>query len=327
MRDYYEILGISKNATDIEIKQAFRKLALKCHPDKNDNGDDNQFKEISEAYEVLSDEKKRTQYDNPHSSFFDAGFQFTNFRHQPQRGVRGQDIIINLELSLHEILNGTTKTIKYKKHNKCAKCYGFGSENRKVVSCVKCRGTGRISLTRQISNFTIYNDVSCDVCNGQGSTIKFDCIDCLGSGRTLQETILPINIYPGIDEANDLVIRHYGHCGEHNGTSGNLIVKTKTKNDQFLIRSGCDIIYIAHLTISQAVLGCNIVVKTLQGNKDIKIEPSTQDNTAKVIKSLGLPIINSDKRGDQIVKFIIDIPDNLNDKQLNLFKQLSEAGL
>jgi molecular chaperone DnaJ len=328
-RDYYKILGVSKQATDEEIKRAFRKLALIYHPDKNENKDDKQFKEISEAYETLSDEKKRAQYDNPYPSFFDMDIQFTNFKstnHQ-QRGIRGQDIIITFELSLYEILTGTTKTIKYKKYNKCAKCNGFGSENRKIELCFKCNGTGHISLTRQLDNFTINNIIVCDKCNGQGSIAKFDCIDCSGSGRILQETILPVNVNPGIDENYDLIIRHYGHCGEHNGVSGSLIVKIKTKNDEFLIRSGCDIIYVAHLTISQAVLGCNLVIKTLQGNEDIKVEPSTQSNTARVIKSLGLPIINSDKKGDQIIKFIVDIPNNLNQEQSNLFKQLSEVGL
>lgn len=327
-KDYYEILGVSRQASEVEIKQAFRKLALKYHPDKNDNKDDSQFKEITEAYETLSDEKKRAKYDNPYTSFFDmsyANFSRTNFNFQ--RGIKGQDIIINLELSLYEISTGTTKTIKYKKYNKCTKCNGFGSENRKVETCTKCRGSGRINSAKQINNFTINNIVICDKCHGQGSITKFDCLDCSGSGRILQEIILPINICPGIDENNDLIIKYHGHCGEHNGIAGNLIVKVITKHDEFLIRLGCDIIYTAHLTISQAVLGCNLAIKTLQGDRDIKVDAFTQSNTAKVLKGHGLPKIDSDKKGDLIIKFIIDIPNNLNEKQYKLFTQLSEEGL
>jgi len=343
-RDYYEVLGVNKNASEEDIKSAYRKLAVQYHPDKNAGSKTaaDKFREATEAYEVLRDSKKRSQYDNfspfaefnPFTDFANAfGYTFTssNVRHtsgSDYRGQKGQDIIVTLELMLHEVLTGITKTIKYRRYEKCNMCSGQGALDAKKEICSKCSGAGRINSTNRVGNMIINNISICDKCCGRGFDIKFNCKDCSGTGRILQDTILPVNIVCGITDHNEVVMRQYGHHGEHNGVAGNLIIRFKIKQHEYLTRCDQDVLCDANLSITQAVLGCELTIKTLHDDKKIIVKSGTRHGDTYAIDGYGLPVFdNKAVIGDQIVRFIIDIPNNLTDKQLELFNKLKDEGL
>jgi len=346
-RDYYEVLGVTKTATDDEIKTAYRKLAVKYHPDKT-NGDkesEEKFREVTEAYETLADSQKRSQYDSPFQggSFFNLGdifnahSAFSGMYQQTVniRGSRGQDIVILLELTLNEVLTGVQKTIRYKRYEKCEPCSGRGSTDDKVGQCTKCGGTGHINEVKTFGNMIMQNIAICDKCKGKGSTLNFNCKNCLGTGRILKDTILPLSIIPGVSEREEIAVRNNGHCGEHNGVPGNLVVRFKIKQHEFLTRIltarvasdvSCDI----HLSISQAVLGCKITVRTLQKDTELTINAGTKHGDKYIVAKYGLPMYNNkDAIGDQIVNVIIDIPrpNDLTEEQWKLFDKLKGLGL
>jgi molecular chaperone DnaJ len=341
-RDYYEVLGVTKAATDEEIKAAYRKLAVKHHPDKTNGNKESEekFKEATEAYETLTDSQKRSQYDSPfQGSSINIGDIFgfsTNafsgmYTHQSAtnvRGTRGQDIIILLELTLNEVLTGVQKTIRYKRYEKCEPCSGRGSMNDRVNPCSKCGGRGQINEVRTIGNIIMQNVTICDRCKGRGSTLDFNCKDCLGTGRVMKDTILPLSILPGISEREEITMRNNGHCGEHNGVPGNLVVRFKIKQHEFLIRNMNNVCCDTHLSISQAVLGCKVTVRTLQKDNELTINAGTKHGDKYVIAKHGLPMFNNkDVIGDQIVNIVIDVPNSLTDKQRQLFEQLKKEGL
>jgi molecular chaperone DnaJ len=328
-KDYYSILDVSKDATDEQIQSSFRKLALKYHPDKNTDKDAvTRFNEINEAYQVLGDKDKKLQYDSPQSFNFSSIFNsaFTGFNQNLRRGQRGQDIIITLEITLEEVLKGAKKIIKYKRQDKCEKCSGHGSTDYNKSVCPKCKGSGQIIDTRHTGFFMINSATICDQCSGSGHVFKNDCVDCNGTGRVLKESIVNINVDVGTMENNDMVLKYYGHVGDHNGISGNLIIKFKIKEHAYFKRQDHDIVYVVHLLISQAVLGHAVKVKTLVGSEeDINISASDVNVGSIILQNKGLPY--DGKRGNQIIKLVVDIPQQLTDSQKMFFESIKREGL
>jgi len=355
-RDYYDVLGVQKSASDDEIKKSYRKLAVKFHPDKNpgDKTAEDKFREATEAYEVLKDTQKKQQYDmngtRPSFNFNDIfkGFGFGGaqfFRHNPfegftttantntsaphpQRGSRGQDIRITLDVTFEEILNGGRKTIKYKRYDKCKTCSGRGTAGNDRSNCATCKGSGRISMTHNFGNVAINQESVCPQCNGSGKLVKYDCVDCSGKGIVLSDSIVKVTLNKGLSENNNITMKYYGHCGEHQGISGNLIVTFRIKRHDKFTRRYDDVLYNATLTYSQAVLGCTLDIDTLYGTKRIPVAPNTKGGQTIIMKGHGLPNFNHpSKLGSQIIKFVIDIPQDLTSEQQDIIKKLREVGL
>lgn len=347
-KDYYKILGVSKDASETDIKNAYRDLAKKYHPDKNKEKDSQEkFLEISEAYEVLRDPKKKQEYDNPAYSDFNQDFNFNDIfnnngfpdfgffkqRQQPQyqrhyRGENGSDLRLTIDLTLLEILNGVKKIVKYKRYEKCESCSGQGALSDDIVVCNKCKGTGQIVLTKHDNNFLFQQGVVCDVCSGRGQVFTKKCSICSGEGRVLKEASVKLEFPVGISENDDIELRHQGHCGRHNGIPGHLRVKVREKQDQYFKRELNNLICNIPITISQAVLGDKIKIKTLRGQqKEIIIPSGASSGTAIRLENLGLPDLRSGKIGSQIVYLNIYIPQNLNDTQKELFQKLKDNGL
>lgn len=340
-KDYYSILGIEKNASEEEIKKAYRKLAVQYHPDKNpDNKEAEQkFREITEAYETLKEPSKRAQYDNAANSFdfsnvfsgpFDFGFTVNNanFNRAPRRGKKGSDIKVTLEISLEEVLTGTKKTIKYKRNDKCNTCSGRGYLNEEKTSCSKCGGSGQIFTNFQSGHMLIRQQTVCDQCLGSGRSVKYDCQTCGGKGIVVNDCTLDIPIAKGINENIDAIMRYYGHHGERNGIPGNLIVKFKIKPHAKFYRENNNIVGELKIPFSTAVLGTNAKIETLKGFKQVTIAPGIMSHTDIIIPEYGLPDAKNDKKiGDHIVRVIIDVPKDLNEKQKELIAALQKEGL
>lgn len=349
-RSYYEVLGVNKGASEAEIKDAYRKLALKHHPDKckDDPNSTERFTEICEAYEILSDSKKRSQYDLGGRSinlddFFSSAFHNANvwsfngstINSTNFRGHKGQDIKIILELTLEEIFRGVTKTIKYKRYDKCNVCSGKGAVSLNRSKCSKCGGSGQISSSSQYSTgFAFISAMVCDKCNGQGSIVNYDCKDCSGTGRVMTTTTVNIKIDAGLPEDGAIVMKYYGQQGEHNGVAGDLIVVVKSKSHTYFKRQGFDLLCEVQLKITDAIFGKSVIIKTMNGDKEITVQPGTKDGSVHVLGNCGFPIVHPVRTnvlttgcGDQIVKFKIEVPKSLTDKQRELLKQLKAEGL
>ena len=360
-RDYYEILGVDKNADDATIKKAYRKLAMQYHPDKNpDNKEaEEKFKEASEAYEVLSDKEKRKIYDQyGHSGlenqFGGTGFSWEDFMHRSDlgdifgdgfgsifdtifgggfggrtqrsssRSNRGEDLQIELSLSLQEIAKGVEKTVKIGIKEPCEKCGGSGSAEGKTETCPQCKGTGQIRQFRQ-SLFGRMQTVSeCPNCNGEGRIIKNKCSKCYGEGRVGIVKEIKFNIPPGIGEGEYIRLRGQGNVGARGGSRGDILVLIHQKQDDLFERDGNDIILEYPISVSQAVLGDEIIVPTLTGSVKMKVPPGTQSGRLFRLKGQGIQSHSSYSRGDQIVRTIVVIPAKLSHEETELYKRLKE---
>ena len=345
-KDFYQILEVSKDATEEEIKSVYRKLAIKYHPDKT-KGDkiaEDKFKQVTEAYETLSDPMKRKSYDgfssfsnifdsssNTNSNIFSSfSSMFTQTRNSFIRGGRGQDIKITIEITLEDVYSGTKKIIKYKKNDKCSECNGFGTlhiSDRTI--CTKCNGSGKIiSSTSYGSNVIFNSSTICDKCNGQGSTINFDCKSCAGTGRILNENSISLNIDSGIMDGHILLFRGAGHQGQHNGVPGDLIVAIKVRSHTNFLRAGNDLIKFVDLRLTDAVLGTKMNILTFNGSREITIIAGTNINDKISIEGCGLPDFqDKSKKGNLIIKFKINLPQSLTQTQQTIFEQLKKEGL
>jgi len=350
-KNYYDILGVSKDVDAEQLRQAYCRLAVKYHPDKNPNDKiaEEKFREVTEAYEVLKDPVKRQQYDvqdiyitsgSTHSfddlfSIFRQAvgpgafnFTFNTSAFNSHRGERGQDIKITLDISLDDVLAGTKKVIKYKRYEKCEDCAGRGSKTNNKTTCLKCHGTGRITSTIRHGIVIVNNERICDSCNGSGYSITMDCSTCKGKGVVLKENIVDVIVNPGITESNDVIMKYYGHCGEHNGVSGNLIVNFRIKPHAHFIRQGNNILHDVNLQFSIAILGGKISINTLRGQHEVVVAPATKCNQITRIEKCGLPDFdNPQKIGDHLIRFIVNVPQNLTQKQKQLINELSKEGL
>ncbi|MEM2210650.1 MAG: molecular chaperone DnaJ [Nitrososphaerales archaeon] len=357
-RDYYEILGVPRNATKEEIKQAYRKLALQYHPDRNKSPDaEEKFKEISEAYAVLSDDEKRRQYDmyghagidgryTPEDIFRgvdfdeifrDLGFGFGGFesifdmffgRGKSYSPPPGRDLRYDLEITLEDVVNGTIKEIQVPRTEVCKVCNGSGAEpGTGLKFCSKCNGTGQVQQVRTSGFARFVTITTCHVCKGRGQIIEHRCKVCKGSGVVEVNRKIQVRIPAGVDEGYTLRLKGEGDVSREGGPAGDLYIVIHIKPHPLFKRSDSDIIYEARISFPQAALGTEIRVPTLNGGAVLKIPPGTQSGTIFRLKGKGIPKLNGFGRGDELVKVIVETPTKLTERQKQLLREfMKEMG-
>jgi len=347
-RDYYEVLGISKSSSIDEIKQQYRKLALKFHPDRNTSSDAGEhFKEISEAYAVLSDPQKRqiydqhghagvddrftsddifqgargTGFDSIFESIFGSGGGFGFNRQQ-----RGSDILYETSVTLEDVLRGKKIEIELQKQIQCDICNGSGCKpgtNKKT--CATCNGQGQVRQSRNMGFASFVTAAPCSTCKGQGFNIETPCSECKGQGRKKGTKKISFEIPPGIDSGDYTVPEEGNEIPD--GSNGDLIVRVRVQPHSKFTRDGKDIFYDQDISMVDAALGCDITVPTLEGTEKIKVDSGSQPNTIIKLKGKGVSHINYRGRGDQYVRIVVNIPKKLNKHQKNLlgeFKKISD---
>jgi len=357
-RDYYEVLGIDRNASKEEMKKSYRKLAMQYHPDRNPGNPEaeEKFKEAAEAYEILSHDEKRAKYDRfGHDGVRGSGFGSTGFTDindifshfsdifggasifddffggGSQRGRRksagspGSDLRVNLKLTLEEIASGSKKKIKIKKQITCDSCKGSGAEKgSSLKTCSVCNGTGEIkSVSRSVFGQFV-NITTCNNCNGEGTVVDTPCRKCMGDGRYNSEELLEIDVPAGVHEGSYMTLRGKGNAGKRGGQSGSIIVVFEEIPHKHFIREEINIIYNLFITYPQAVLGTEIEVPTINSKAMLKIVPGTQPGKLLKMRGKGIKDLNSSRVGDQIVKVNVAIPQKTSSKEKELLKQLAE---
>lgn len=345
-RDYYEVLGVQRNATQDEIKKSFRRLARQYHPDVNkDPSAEGMFKEINEAYEVLSDTDKRALYDrfghtgptggpgfdpfagggDPFGSIFEAFFGGTAGQRGPQRGPqRGSDLRYTLQISFEEAIFGTEKEIEFRRLETCAACRGSGAEpGTDPVRCPKCGGLGEIRQRAPI--FNMVTVTTCDQCRGEGTVIAIPCRECRGEGRIRQPRKLTIKIPPGVDSSSQIRITSEGEGGPRGGPHGNLYVVLDVQPHQYFVREGSDILMELSLNVAQATLGTELEIPTVDGTERLRVPPGTQTGATFRLRNKGVPFLRGGGRGDQIVVARVVVPSRLTDQQRRLFQELEKS--
>lgn len=354
-RDYYEVLGVQKNASEDEIKRAYKKMAIQYHPDRNpgDKEAEEKFKEAAEAYEVLHDPQKRQRYDqfgfdavsgvgggggftdvNDIFSAFGDIFESMGFggfggfgggRGRRQKPVyKGRDQRLRVELTLEEIVNGTTKKFKIKNDVVCDHCHGSGSEDGKVETCTRCGGSGVVVQTHQSVFGMMQSQSVCPDCHGEGTVIKNKCHDCHGEGIKPGESIIEVNFPAGLAEGMVLNLDGKGGAGPHNGVPGDLQIIIKEKENDTFLRDGNDLVYNLLLTIPQAVLGCSLEVPTIDGKAKINIAPGTQPGTVLRLRGKGIPEVqgyNRGQRGDEVINISVYMPETLSRDEKEALKR------
>jgi molecular chaperone DnaJ len=351
-RDYYEVLGVSRNASKEEIKNAYRKLALQYHPDRNKSPDaEERFKEISEAYAVLSDDEKRRQYDElghagidsrytPEDIFRDVDFSeiFRDFgfgdfeslfdrffgrrtRHEPRKGP---DLEYDLEITLEEAATGLVKEIRVPRSENCPECHGSGVRpETEPKTCSKCKGTGRIEYS-QVSGFTRFIQITtCSACDGRGYT-SIPCRMCNGTGSIQKTRTISVRVPPGVDDGVSLRLSGEGERGARGAPPGDLYVVIHVKPHEFFERNGSDLICRIPISFCQAALGAEIKVPTLQSYEKLRIPPGTQTGTIFRLKGKGMPHLNSYGRGDLVVEVIVRTPTKLSERQKRLLAEFAK---
>lgn len=340
-RDYYEVLGLQKGASDDEIKKAFRKLAIKYHPDKNKGNAEaeEKFKEINEAYQVLSDPEKKSNYDQFGTADFNGGGfggsggfggfdmggfgdifdMFTGGGSSSRRRngpVRGDDIEYTLTLTFEEAVFGIEKKIKINRSESCEHCHGSGAEpGTSKKTCPTCSGTGQVRIQRQTPLGSFVSTSTCDRCSGTGSIIEKPCTHCRGNGNVRKTREITVNIPAGVDTGNVMPLRGQGEHGLRGGSPGDLYIRINVAPSKEFTRKGNDIYIDTHISMAKAALGTEITVKTVEGNVKYNIPEGTQSGTLFRLKGKGVSRVNSSGKGDQYVRVIVDIPKGLNQKQ------------
>lgn len=348
MKDYYEILGVPKNTSKEEIKQAYRKLAHQYHPDKK-GGDEKKFKEINEAYQVLGDERKRAQFDQFGSAFGSQGaggfsgfqgFDFGNFdfhdifseffaggtRASGRTRARGRDIQVDFVISLEEAFGGIEKEISLKKYMQCARCGGKKNEPGSAFKkCVTCGGSGEIRIQQRIFIGSFTQVALCSACKGEGKIPEKKCEKCRGAGRVLDIESILVKIPAGIRSGE--VLEFYGKGEAGDGGSGNLYVKVHVKDHPKFERKGDDIVSQIEISIAQAALGDSLRVKTLEGDMEFEIPSGVESQEMLKLQGKGMPRLGRAGRGDHYVKIIVKTPKRLTNRARKLFEELREEGL
>ena len=347
-RDPYEVLGVSPQASDGEIKKSFRKLARELHPDVNshDPEAEEKFKEAAEAYEILSDAERRSVYDRYgheglsssgfHSTFqgfgsfgdiFDAFFgggdPFGAGRSGPG-AVHGGDVAVQAEVSLEEAARGTSVTVEYDRVDRCEKCNGNGAEpGTPIDTCGRCNGSGELRTAARTAFGQIVRTQVCDACMGDGKTAREPCGQCHGRGRRATRTKLEVNVPAGIGDDQRIRLTGHGHAGERGGPSGDLYVLVRVRPDERFLREGDDLISVVDVPAPAAALGITLTVPTLDGEDEVEIAPGTQPGEVITLKGRGMPALRRGRAGDQIVVVNVVVPRNLSDEQRDLLEQLS----
>jgi len=357
-RDYYEVLGVDKNADEATLKKAYRTLAKKYHPDMNpDNKEaEAKFKEVNEAYEVLSDPDKKAKYDqfghaafDPSAgggyggggfggfgdfgdigdifgSFFGGGFGSSSQRRR-NGPVRGDDINLRVSITFEEAAFGVKKDITFNRVQKCDSCKGSGAaEGSSPETCSACRGTGQRQVTQRIGGMAFQSTTTCDACRGTGKIIKNPCQNCRGTGYVKVSKKLEVSIPSGIDDGQSIVLRGQGSDGRNGGPSGDVIITVMVKRHSVFERSGTNIYCEVPVTVTDAILGAEIEIPTLEGKMKYTIPEGTQPGTEFVVKQKGIPNVNyPSRRGDLIFSVNVEIPKGLNEKQKDKLREFAES--
>ncbi|MHA8081897.1 molecular chaperone DnaJ [Aquirufa sp. A-Brett2-15D] len=358
-RDYYEVLGISKSAAEDEIKKAYRKMAVKYHPDKNpDNKEaEEKFKEAAEAYEVLSNSTKKAQYDrfghagmggaagggfggaggmNMEDIFSQFGDIFGGGDESPfgsffnggrsgggRRQRRGTDLRIKLKLNLEEIANGVEKKIKVKRHVACKSCAGNGSKNgTDLKSCGTCQGSGQVRQVQQTMLGQMVTSSTCPHCSGEGKTVGSKCGDCFGEGRVLEEEIIPIKIPAGVSNDMQLSMSSKGNVPPRGGVAGDLLIVIEEEAHELLHRDGNNVIFDLYVNFVDAALGTSVEVPTITGKAKISLEAGTQSGKILRLKGKGIKELNGYSIGDQLVHVNIWTPKQVSKEETELLEKL-----
>jgi len=358
-RDYYEILGVSKSASADEIKKAYRKVAMQYHPDRNpgDKAAEEKFKEAAEAYEILSDQEKRAQYDRfGHAGVGGAGARggggmnmddiFNQFgdifgddlfgsffgggqragTRQRGRGTRGSNLRIKLKLNFEEIAKGVSKNIKVKKYVSCTTCSGSGAKDKNSTqTCSTCGGNGQVRRVQNTFLGQMQTVATCPDCNGEGSTVTAKCGACKGDGRVYGEETVSIDIPAGVQEGMQLNVSGKGNAGERGGSNGDLIILIEEEAHKELYREGLNVAYELHLSFTDAVFGIQAEVPTIDGRAKIKIPAGTQSGKIFRLKGKGFPSVNSYEKGDQLVQVSIWTPQQLSAEEKAALEKLSSS--
>ncbi len=358
-RDYYDVLGVDRNVTKEELKKAYRKLAMQYHPDRNpdDKTAEENFKEAAEAYEVLSNDDKKSVYDRyghdglRSSGGGSAGFSDINdiFSHfsdifggssifddffggsQRSRGRRrgtgtpGSDLRVTLKLSLEEIAAGVNKKIKIRKHVKCNDCSGSGAESgTSTKTCQVCSGSGEVRNVSRSVFGQFVNISTCNNCSGEGVVVDQPCRKCVGDGRVQEEATINIEVPPGVNEGSYMTLRGEGNAGKRNGHPGDIIVVFQELPHNYFSREGDDILYDLYITFTDAVLGTETEVPTLGGKALLKIDSGTQPGKLLKMSNKGIKHLNHSGSGDQIVRVNVEIPKKISSKEKELLKELAK---
>lgn len=359
-RDYYEVLGISKNASDDEIKKAYRKLSKKYHPDINkEEGAAEKFKEIAEAYEVLSDPQKRAAYDqyghaatDPNfnasgaggfsgfsqgfdgsgfggfedifSSFFGGGGFGGSSQANPNSPQQGDDLRYILDLTFEEAVHGTKKEIKYMREEVCTKCHGSGAkEGTQPETCGKCHGSGRVNIQRQTPLGRMMTQETCDECHGSGKIIKEKCTECHGRGIIERTHKLEINVPAGVDNGHRMRLQGQGNAGVNGGSYGDLFVEFRVKSSKDFTRDGLNIYYELPVNFAQVALGADVKVPTINGEVTMTIKPGTQSGAT--LRLAGRGIKSNRGQGDQYVTIKVVTPTKMNEEQKRAMEIFAKA--
>jgi len=359
-KDFYDILGVSKNASKEEVKTAYRQQAIQNHPDKNpgDSAAEERFKEAAEAYEVLSDDQKRQKYDQfGHAAFengggggfhgggmsmedifsqfgdifggFGGGFGgFGGFGGSSRGGgvTKGSNLRVKVKLDLGEVANGVEKKIKVKKYVACKTCSGSGAKNGTAKNtCGTCRGSGQVTRVTNTFLGQMQTASTCPTCHGEGTTISQKCESCYGEGIVKEEEVIKINIPAGVAEGMQVKMSGKGNAARRGGVNGDLLVIIHEEEHPDLTRDGSDLIYNLYLSIPQATLGAQVEIPTVEGKAKIKIEQGTQPGRILRLRGKGVPEVNGYGRGDLLVQINVWIPKSLDKEEKKLFEKMEQS--
>src|SRR5687768_13848939 len=357
-RDFYEILGVSKNASADEIKKAYRKVAMQFHPDRNpgDKSSEEKFKEAAEAYEILSDQDKRAQYDRFGHSAFASGRgnygghgmnmddifsqfgdifgddMFGNFfgggrgGGRKTRGVRGNNLRIKLKVNFEEIAKGANKTVKVKKYVTCNTCSGSGAKDKNSMqTCGTCGGNGQVRKVQNTFLGQMQTVITCPSCNGEGTTITNKCTSCKGEGRTFGEETVTLDIPSGVQEGMQLSMSGKGNIGERGGPAGDLIILIEEEQHAQLHREGLNVAFDLYISFPDAVFGTQAEVPTIDGRAKIKIPPGTQSGKIFRLKGKGFPSINSHEKGDELIQVNVWTPQHISSEERQVLEKMQDS--
>lgn len=355
-RDYYDVLGISKSADAQEIKKAYRKLAMKYHPDRNpgDKEAEEKFKEINEAYEVLSDDTKRQTYDQfGHAGMNGGGFGqggfnsqgfggfedifgdifgdmfgggFSSSSRQRRRGPeRGQDIRQSINITFEEAAFGKKTSIKINRSEECSECNGSGAKpGTSKKTCPTCNGSGEVRSVQKTPFGNIASSRTCPTCSGEGEVVESPCSKCGGKGTVRKVKTIDVDIPAGIDDGQTIRVSGQGEVGTKGGPRGDLYITVNVKNHSLFTRDGNDIYFEMPITFVQAALGDEIEVPTLDGKVKYTVPEGTQTGTVFRLREKGIPKLRGNSRGDQYVKVVVDTPKKLNEKQKDILREFAK---
>ena len=356
-RDYYEVLGVSRGASEDEIKKAYKKMARKYHPDLNpgDKTAEEKFKEVNEAYEVLSDADKKARYDQyGHAGVdpnfgaggfgggFDGSFDFGDLgdifgsffgggfgggrRTNPNAPQRGESIRMSIAISFEEAAFGCEKAVTVERYETCDTCHGNGcAPGTSPEVCPDCHGTGTVQVRRQTPMGVFATSSPCPKCGGKGRSIHQPCKDCRGSGMVRKKKTIQASIPAGIDNGQTISIRGQGNAGKNGGPAGDLLITITVRPHELFRREGTSVLCEAPITFTQAVLGAELEIPTIDGKVKYTLPEGTQSGTTFRLKGKGIPSINGRGRGDQYVTVYIETPKNLNKEQKEALKKFAET--